>query len=137
MAHHLSSIQCLALLFASVPAFAQPPQVTPPTPPCLQKINIWDFQPVPGNKSLIVIDRARRRYRLNFIGTCYNLQYHLGFRLKTFGVGGLSCVAKGDSVLQRDPVGPRECIIHDVQYQTPAMDSADAAAAAALAAKSH
>jgi hypothetical protein len=29
----------------------------------------------------------------------------------------------------RDTVGPRQCIIRDIQYQTPALDKADAAAA--------
>jgi len=127
-------VRCLlsaALLCVAVPAIAQPMQATPPEPPCLRQINIYNFKLVPGNRSLIVIDRARRRYRLNFIGQCYNIQYQFGLRFKTFGVGGLSCVAKGDSVLLHDPVGPGQCIIRDIQYQTPAMDRADAAAAAA------
>jgi len=85
---------------------------------------------VPGNRSLIVTDLARKRYRLNFIGVCYNLQYHLGLGFKTRGVGTLSCVEKGDSVLLRDVVGPNSCIIQSVEYQTPALDKADFEAAA-------
>jgi hypothetical protein len=114
---------------AAVPAVAQPAPL--PQRACLVQRNIYDFHPVAGNRSLIVTDVARRRYRLNFMAPCYNLQFKFGLRFKTFGVGTLSCVAKGDSVLLRDPVGPGQCIIRDVQYQTPAMDQADAVAAAA------
>jgi hypothetical protein len=120
-----------ALFFFAMPALAQP--ASPPAgPPCLSQINMYDFKFVPGNRSLIVVDRARQRYRVNFIGTCYNIQYHLGLRFKTNGVSRLSCVSRGDSVLFRDPAGPGICIIHDVQYQTPALDQQDAAAAAAM-----
>ena len=80
---------------------------------------------MPGNRSLIVTDLSRRRYRLNFISKCYNIQHQFGLRFKTFGVGSLSCVARGDSVLLRDPVGPDQCIIRDIEYQTPDMDRAD------------
>src|SRR5471032_1942887 len=122
-----------ALVFAAVPALAQTP--APSEPPCLRQGYIYDFQPVAGNRSLVVIDQARKRYRLNFMGACYNLQYHLGLGFKTHGVGTLSCVAKGDQVVMRDEVGPNWCVIKDIQYQTPALDQSDVAAAAA--AKQH
>ena len=128
MTRHLS-IAAL-LLSISAPVLAQPPAPKPPGPPCLQQINIYDYQPVEGNRSLVVIDRSRQRYRLNFNAACYNLQYHVGLRFKSFG-SNLSCLARGDSVLLRDRTGPGQCIIKDIQYQTPAMDQADAAAAAA------
>src|ERR1044071_663509 len=125
-----------ALLCAVTAAIAQPYQPYPPKPipnepACLRERNIYDFHPVPGNRSLVVIDLARQRYRLNFMGVCYNLQYHLGVGFKTHGAGGLSCVSKGDSVIVRDVVTPAPCIIKDIQYQTAAMDQQDAAAAAA------
>ncbi len=113
----------------AVPAVAQPP--VPARPPCLQQINIWDYQPVAGNRAMIVTDRGRVRYRLTFLNTCYNLQHHLGVAFKTFGTSNLSCVAKGDQVLFRDVATPGRCIVKDVQYQTPEMDKADAAAKAA------
>jgi hypothetical protein len=128
------------LACAALPAFAQPSQPYPPKPipnepACLRPINLYDFKTVPGNRSLIVIDQSRQRYRVNFMGVCYNLQYHLGVAFKTRGAGNLSCVAKGDSVIVRDQVTPAPCIIKDVQYQTVALDQADAAAAAATKAK--
>jgi hypothetical protein len=125
-----------AFVCIAVPAIAQPvAQPAPSDPVCLRQRDIYDFQTVPGNRSLIVIDQARKRYRLNFMGICSNLQYHLNLGFKTHGVGTLSCVAKGDSVLQRDEVGPNQCIIKGVEYQTPVLDKADAEAAAAAKAK--
>ena len=128
------------LACTALPAFAQPSQPYPPKPipnepACLRPINLYDFKPVPGNRSLIVIDQSRQRYRVNFMGVCYNLQYHLGVAFKTRGAGNLSCVSKGDSVIVRDQVTPSPCIIKDVQYQTVALDQSDAAAAAAAKAK--
>jgi hypothetical protein len=125
-----------ALVCATAPVFAQPSQPYPPKPipnepACLRQAYIYDYVLVPGGRSLVVIDRARQRYRLNFIGICPNLQYHLSLGFKTHGVGGLSCVEKGDSVISRDVVTPFPCIIKDVQYQTVALDQADAQAAAA------
>ena len=129
-----------ALLCTSVPALAQPSQPSPPKPipnepACLRQRNIYDFKPVPGNRSLVVIDLARQRYRVNFVGACYNLQYHLGIGFRTHGIGGLSCVSRGDSVIIRDVVSPAPCVIKDIQYQTAAMDQADAAAASAAKAQ--
>jgi hypothetical protein len=122
-----------ALLCSAVPAMAQQPgpPPTPVDPPCLRQISMYDFKFVPGNRSLIVIDRSRRRYRVNFMSQCFNIQYSLGLRFKTNGTSNLSCVSKGDSVRFHDPASPGICIIRDVQYQTPALDQQDAAAAAA------
>ena len=116
----------IVLVCAAVPAFAQPPAT-----PCLQQVNMYSFDPVPGNRALIVTDRGHLRYRVNFVAPCYNLQYHLGLRFKTFGTSNLSCVSRGDQVLVRDVAGPPVCMIKSVEYQTPALDKADADAAAA------
>jgi hypothetical protein len=115
-----------ALMCAAGPAFAQPPAT-----PCLQQVNMYSFDPAPGNRALIVSDRGHLRYRVNFVVPCYNLQYHLGVRFKTFGTSNLSCVSRGDQVLVRDVAGPPVCMIKSVEYQTPALDQADAATAAA------
>ena len=130
------SLLIAALLCVAVPAIAQPAATQAPSdPPCLRQRNIYDFKTVPGNRSLIVTNLARKRYRLNFVGACYNLQYHLTLGFRTRGVGTLSCVERGDSVIQRDVVGPNQCLIQSVEYQTPALDKADVEAAAAIKAK--
>jgi hypothetical protein len=121
-------LSCTALLAMDAAALSQPRDLRASQmggAPCLRQRNIYDFQLVPGNRSLIVTDLSRQRYRLNFMGTCYNLQHQFGLRFKTFGVGSLACVARGDSVLLHDPVGPGQCIVQSVQYQTPDMDRAD------------
>jgi hypothetical protein len=120
-----------AFLYSAAPAMAQEP-AQPQSPPCLRQINMYDFKFVPGNRSLIVIDRFRQRYRLNFEGVCYNIQYKLGLRFESHGTSRLSCLSKGDSVWFHDPAGPGWCVIHDIQYQTPALDQQDAAQAQAM-----
>jgi hypothetical protein len=95
-------------------------------------MNIYDYQIVPGNRSLVVTDLARRRYRVNFTARCYDLQRQFGLRFRVFGVGGLACVERGDSVLTRGGAVNNPCIIRDVQYQTPEMDRADFEAAQAM-----
>jgi hypothetical protein len=95
----------------------------------LRPINLHDFQLVPGNRSLVVIDRSRQRFRVNFMSECRNIQFQFrGIHFVTRGTGRLSCVARGDSVRFRDPVSPGICNIRDVQFQTPEMDQQDAAA---------
>jgi hypothetical protein len=122
------------LVCSAAPALAQPAaqlSAPPADPACLRQVNMYDFKPVPGNRSLVVIDRGGKRYRVNFIGQCYDLQYPLGLRFKTNGTSDLSCVSKGDSVMFHDPTRPGICIIRSVEYQTPALDQQDAATAAA------
>lgn len=116
-----------SLLSASIVAAAAQSPAPPQEPPCLRQRNIYSFDIVPGNRSLIVVDLARKRYRLNFLGVCPNLQFNITLAFQTRGVGTLACVQKGDAVYQNDPVGFGQCIVRDVQYQTPAMDQADAA----------
>lgn len=118
----------LAATFAcvAVPATAQPYRdKATQEAPCLRQRNIYDYQIVPGNRSLIVTDLSRQRYRLNFIGQCYNLQYQFGLAFRSRGVGTLSCITRGDEIVKRDPVGPTQCIVKSVEYQTRALDIAD------------
>lgn len=126
-----SLLTIAALLSLSMPALAQPPAPPPAQPPCLRQIDIWSFDPVPGNRALIVTDQRHRRYRVNFMGVCSGLQFNMGLAFRTHGVGNLSCVSRGDSVIHRDPAGPPMCTIRSVEWQTPALDKADAAAKAA------
>lgn len=133
MARYLLTGALLAGMLA-VPTMAQDYRSAPPPPAekaCLRPVQIYDYQPAPGNKAIIVTTLDRKRYRLTFMGTCHDLQYHIGLRFKTFGVGGLSCVGRGDQIQMNDPVNPNPCIVQSVDYQTPALDQADASVAAA------
>ncbi len=118
----------------AIPTMAQDYRSAPPPAAeqaCLRPVQIYDYQPAPGNKAIIVTTLDRKRYRLSFMGTCHDLQYHIALRFKTFGVGGLSCVGRGDQIQMNDPVNPNPCIVQRVDYQTPALDQTDAAVAAA------
>ena len=113
---------CVSILCVAGPAMAAPEQV------CLRQIDMYSFDAVPGNRALIVEDQRHRRYRMNFVGICSGLQFKMGLRFKTFGTSNLSCLSRGDQVLQHDPVMRAPCIIKDIQLQTPDMDRADKAA---------
>ncbi len=113
---------CGAVLCIADPAMAAPEQV------CLRQIDMYSFDAVPGNRSLVVEDQRHRRYRINFVGICSGLQFKMGLRFKTFGNSNLTCLSRGDQVLQHDPVMRTPCIIKDIQLQTPDMDRADLAA---------
>jgi len=78
----IAALACVGLLCWKRQRWGKPSSL-PAEPPCLRQGYIYGFQPVPGNRSLVVTDQARHRYRLNFMGTCYNLQYHLGVGFKT------------------------------------------------------
>jgi hypothetical protein len=100
--------------------------------PCLEIGQVYDFQPVPGNRSLIVVDRLRHKYKVTFMGICPDLQFNLGLGFKSFGTGRLSCIQKGDYVIARDPARPmNRCPIQKVEPYTTAMEQADVAAARA------
>jgi hypothetical protein len=100
--------------------------------PCLQIGQVYDFTPVPGNRSLIVTDRLRKKYKLTFTGICSDLQYNMGLGFKSFGTGRLSCLTRGDYVISHDPARPlNHCVIQKIEAYTPQMQKADAAARAA------
>jgi Family of unknown function (DUF6491) len=125
-----------ALVAMSASARAQPPAPPAPEQDCLRIGQVYDFQQVPGNRSLIVTDRARHRYKMTFMGACYDLQFNLGLGFKSHGSGRLSCITKGDEVIANDPAIPfHTCPIQKVEAYTPAMEQADAAAAAAAKVK--
>jgi len=101
---------------------------------CLRTANIYDYTPVTGNRALIVIDRARRKFKLTFGVPCTGLQYKMGLEFRAFGPG-LSCMARGDKVITHDVASPPECLITSIVPYTPEMEKADAAAAAAKGGK--
>jgi hypothetical protein len=116
-----------ALVCVTLPAVAQPYRDRDMRePPCLRNRNIYDYQLVPGNRSLVVRDIARNRYRINFMGRCYDLQHNFGLAFRTRGVGSLACVTRGDSVYNNQAIGAgRQCIVQSVEYQTRDLDRMD------------
>lgn len=125
-----AAIGCLSV---AIPAQAQPK----PQPPCLQIGQVYDFTPVPGNRSLIVTDTFRKKYKVSFMGICRDIQFNLGLGFKAFAPGRLSCLSRGDYVISHSTGSIADrCPIQKIEAYTPQMERSDAeAAAAAKAAK--
>jgi hypothetical protein len=115
-----------AMVCVTAPAIAQSYDRSDRDRPCLRNRNIYDYQVVPGDRSLVVRDIARKRYRINFLGQCYGLKFNMGLAFRTRGTGTLSCVERGDSVYNNAGIGTdRQCIVQSVEYQTRALDQFD------------
>jgi hypothetical protein len=118
----LAAAALLAVL--SAPASAQ-------QRPCLRFGEIYNWTAL-NDKTLIVEDNFHKKFKLRLIGTCYNLKFHEALAFKSPGSLGISCMAPGDSVIQRDyAMGASRCAITSIDYYTPQMEAADKAAAAA------
>jgi hypothetical protein len=116
----------LAALLAT-PAFADSK--------CLELSQIWSWKAV-DNKTLIVEDNWHQKFKVSLMAYCPNLLFKENLGFKVFGGTGLSCVSKGDQVIDRDhPAGTYRCPISDITPYTPEMEKADKAAAVAKAAQ--
>jgi len=122
MKNHILFAAGISLLLAG-PAFA--------SPTCLEVSQIYNFN-APDNKTLIVEDNSHNKFKVSLLGVCQGLTFKEGVAFKSFGGTGLSCLTSGDSVLTRNMgTGPQRCAIRKVEPYTPAMQKADADAAAA------
>jgi hypothetical protein len=107
---------CLLMLVMVPPAMAQN---VPPLAgmPCLQTGSVVEYTPAAGNRALIVTDKLRRQYRLEFTAVCDSLQPHASLGFKTFNPSQYSCMARGDSVYSSTDVGAnRLCRIGAIDY---------------------
>jgi hypothetical protein len=104
-------------------------------PACLKLSQIWSWK-VLDNKTVIVEDNFRQKFKLSLMTTCPDLLFKENLGFKSFGGTGLSCLTKGDDVIDRDrPIGSFRCPISNIETYTPAMEKADRDAAAAKAAQ--
>lgn len=103
----------------------------PAQPTCLQVGRIWSWKPI-DRRTLIVEDELHRKFRVGLMGYCPALPFKLSLGFKSNGgIGGLDCLAKGDEVISHDVGIPYTCPVMSVTPETPAMEKADQAAAAA------
>jgi len=107
---------CLLLILMTMPAAAQ--NVPPLTgTPCLQTGNVAEYHPLAGRRSLVVIDKQNKQYRLDFTAVCESLQPHANLGFSTFNPSQYSCLSRGDSVYSSNDVGAnRLCRIRTIQY---------------------
>ncbi|HET7083429.1 MAG TPA: DUF6491 family protein [Rhizomicrobium sp.] len=108
---------CLFLWSAlTFPALAQnnPPLTGSP---CLQTGNIAEYRALPGDRTLLVIDKSRRQYRVDFTAACAALQVHPDLGFNRFNPSQFACLARGDSVYSSRDVGAnRLCRIQSIEY---------------------
>jgi hypothetical protein len=107
---------CLLLILTTMPAVAQ--NVPPLTgTPCLRTGNIEDYHALADRRSLIVVDKQHKQYRLDFATVCESLQPQANLGFRTFGTSQYSCLARGDSVYSSNDVGAnRLCRIQNIDY---------------------
>jgi len=103
-------------LLAATPALARDP--------CIQNIDIYNYHAI-NNRKLVVEDFHHRKVLLTLIGTCDNLKFKERLAFKSPGGSDLSCLARGDEVISRGPIGPSVCAITHIDVYTPAMEAAD------------
>ncbi|MGA7674316.1 MAG: DUF6491 family protein, partial [Rhizomicrobium sp.] len=80
---------------------------------------------------LIVEDYQHQKFKLSLMVRCTGLNFHETVGFKAFGGTGLSCLSRGDDVIQHDVIGPRRCPISNIEIYTPEMQKADKEAAKA------
>jgi Family of unknown function (DUF6491) len=113
MALRCSLLLCLAMI---LPAAAQN---SPPLTgmPCLRTGNVSDYHALPGRRALVVIDKQRKQYRLDFAAVCESLQPNANLGFFTFNPSQYACMARGDSVYSSNDVGAnRLCRIQAIEY---------------------
>jgi hypothetical protein len=93
---------------------------------------IWNWK-VLDRRTLIVEDIAHRPFRVTLYGPCPGIDFNLSAAFLTRGNTALDCVRAGDEVIHRGYGVGNRCPIKSVEPYTPAMQKADAAAAAARA----
>jgi Family of unknown function (DUF6491) len=106
----------LFLILAATQAAAQnDPPLT--GTPCLLTANVVDSHPLPGRRSLVVIDRDHKQYRLNFTAACESLQVKTNLGFQTFNPSRYACLSRGDSVFSSNDVGAnRLCRIQAIEF---------------------
>ncbi|MBV9548924.1 MAG: hypothetical protein JO256_04550 [Alphaproteobacteria bacterium] len=101
---------------------------------CLRLGQVDSFSGIRGNeRAFIVTDKLHRRFRINLMQNCGDLDFNMAVGFRTLESGRLACISRGDTVINHDPAraGSR-CPIASVVPYTPAMEAADRAATARM-----
>ena len=112
----------LFLMFLAVPAAAQPV--------CLQRTQAENFVARLGERAVIVTDKGRRNYLVEFGGVCRALDHPRELGFQTLDPSRIGCVERGDVLVSRHDVGAgglgRSCVVRVVKPYTAEMEKADA-----------
>lgn len=93
---------------------------------CLQIGRIWSWY-APDNRTLIVENDTRKKFKLDLMGTCPGLTFKNTIGIRSPGGSYLSCVTPGDSVFFHDIGMSMRCVISKISHYTPEMEKADKA----------
>jgi hypothetical protein len=121
------------ILILGAPSAAQAAPATP-AGVCLRQDRVQGWN-VLNDSTLIVTDRAGKKFRLSLTGACHDLQFLTSLNFQSFGASGLSCLARNDTVaasLPGDHGPPQRCLITEIQEYTAAMENADEMAEGSL-----
>jgi hypothetical protein len=101
---------------------------------CLRQDMIEGWN-VLDDSTLIVTDRAGKKFRVSLTGACHDLQFLTRLRFKPFSGSGIACLTRNDAVEAVLPGfgGPSQrCLITEVREYTAAMENADQMAEGSL-----
>jgi hypothetical protein len=117
------------VVFALLLAAPMAAEAAPAAPPgiCLRQDMVQGWN-VLNDDTLIVTDRAGKKFRLLLTGSCHDLQFLTALRFRSFSGNGLPCLTRNDAVaaaLPGDHGPPHRCLITEVQEYTAAMENAD------------
>jgi hypothetical protein len=85
---------------------------------CLRSNRIFSWE-VRDDRTLIVTDMSRKRYKVAVVGTCIGLD-NTKFAIAFETLSEMSCLRAGDVLRYHDPVfGPQRCPIAFVEIEAP------------------
>jgi len=126
--------EIFSVLVAASALLATGAQAQTPEGACLQPARIDGFSAIKGTeRAIVVTDKTNKRFKVSFFTPCAGVAFNMGVGIKTESPSRLSCVARGDYVISRDPgVAGNRCPIQKVELYTAAMEAADKAAASTV-----
>ena len=87
--------------------------------PCLRVGYIHNWEAV-NDKTVIVEDDWRKKFRLSLIGVCNDLKYHYVLSFRAIGVTNLSCLEVGDQVISHEMgIGGEPCTVTQIEAFVP------------------
>jgi hypothetical protein len=115
------------LILATLTCFGSLPAMADRSCLVIRQIYNWD---VADPQTLIVENIAHDKFKVTLAGPCPHIEYNLDVGFKSFGLGGLDCLRRGDQLVHNGVGLGNTCPIKSVEPYTPAMQKADQAAKA-------
>jgi hypothetical protein len=97
-----------ALAATSTPAFA--------ADPCIRHDDIRNWTAL-DDRTVILENYSHKKAMLKLVGTCYNLRYYEALAIRSRN-GGVSCVERGDTVINRNSGTYGTCAIISITPYT-------------------